>query len=42
MGTARAQAAYGLAQRAAREMLETGTYRLLHQPLSYPGLNALF
>ncbi len=42
VGTAVAQAAYAVAQRAAQELLETGTYRALDQMLSYPELNALF
>ncbi|HEX5994329.1 MAG TPA: isocitrate lyase/phosphoenolpyruvate mutase family protein [Jiangellales bacterium] len=42
VGTAIAQAAYGLVQRAARELLQTGTYRSLDQSLCYPELNAMF
>ncbi|MEV0392317.1 isocitrate lyase/PEP mutase family protein [Polymorphospora rubra] len=42
VGTALAQAAYGLAERAARELLETGTYGGLGQALPYSELNALF
>jgi 2-methylisocitrate lyase-like PEP mutase family enzyme len=42
VGTAIAQAAYGLADRAARELLDAGTYGSLDQGLTYPELNALF
>jgi 2-methylisocitrate lyase-like PEP mutase family enzyme len=42
VGTAIAQAAYGIAERAARELLGTGTYDLLDQPLTYPEMNGLF
>lgn len=42
VGTAIAQAAYGLAERAARELLDAGTYDSLDQELTYPELNALF
>ncbi|WP_406045926.1 isocitrate lyase/phosphoenolpyruvate mutase family protein [Micromonospora sp. NBC_00898] len=41
VGTAIAQAAYGVAERAARELLEAGTYHTLDQAVSYPELNAL-
>jgi 2-methylisocitrate lyase-like PEP mutase family enzyme len=42
VGTAIAQAAYGLAERAARELLDAGTYGSLEQELTYSELNALF
>jgi len=42
VGTAVAQAAYAVAQSAAQELLESGTYRALDQMVSYPELNALF
>ncbi|KXK62427.1 3-methyl-2-oxobutanoate hydroxymethyltransferase [Micromonospora rosaria] len=42
VGTGIAEAAYGLAQRAARELLETGTYRSLDRAASYADLNGLF
>ncbi|MFC7534036.1 isocitrate lyase/phosphoenolpyruvate mutase family protein [Actinoplanes sp. GCM10030250] len=41
VGTAIAQAAYGLAERAAREILEAGTFRALEGGAAYPELNAL-
>nr|WP_230416232.1 isocitrate lyase/phosphoenolpyruvate mutase family protein [Micromonospora tarapacensis] len=41
VGTAIAQAAYGVAERAARELLEAGTYHTLDQAVSYPELDAL-
>jgi 2-methylisocitrate lyase-like PEP mutase family enzyme len=41
VGTALAQAAYGVAERAARELLQAGTYHTLDQAVSYPELNAL-
>lgn len=42
VGTAMAQATYGLAERAARELLDAGTYGSLEQGLTYLELNALF
>ncbi|GLY97884.1 hypothetical protein Acsp02_51380 [Actinoplanes sp. NBRC 103695] len=42
VGTALAQAAYAVADRAARELLTTGTYTSLEPNVSYPDLNALF
>ncbi|MER5455349.1 isocitrate lyase/phosphoenolpyruvate mutase family protein [Micromonospora sp. NPDC002389] len=42
VGTGIAQAAYGLAKQAARELLESGTYRTLDQSVSYPEIDALF
>lgn len=42
VGTAVAQAAYAVAHRAAKELLDTGTYQALEQTVSYPELNALF
>jgi 2-methylisocitrate lyase-like PEP mutase family enzyme len=41
VGTAIAQAAYGLAEQATRELLEAGTYGSLARGLAYPELNAL-
>jgi 2-methylisocitrate lyase-like PEP mutase family enzyme len=41
VGTAIAQAAYGLAELATRELLEAGTYGSLAQGLAYRELNAL-
>ncbi|MEU4428363.1 isocitrate lyase/phosphoenolpyruvate mutase family protein [Actinoplanes sp. NPDC024001] len=41
VGTAIAQAAYGLAERAARELLESGTYGSLDRAVSYADLNDL-
>jgi 2-methylisocitrate lyase-like PEP mutase family enzyme len=42
VGTAIAQAAYTLAERAAAEMLTKGTYAELEQSLDFGTLNALF
>jgi 2-methylisocitrate lyase-like PEP mutase family enzyme len=42
VGTAIAQAAYGLADRAARELLDMGAYGSMEQALTYPEVNALF
>jgi 2-methylisocitrate lyase-like PEP mutase family enzyme len=41
VGTAIAQAAYGTVERAARELLEAGTFQSLADAVSYPDLNAL-
>lgn len=41
-GTAIAQATYAVVQRAARELLTSGTYASLHDALDYADLNALF
>ncbi len=41
VGTAIAQAAYGLAEHATRELLGAGTYGPLARGLAYPELNAL-
>ena len=41
VGTAIAQAAYGLAEQATRELLEGGTYGSLARGLAYPEVNAL-
>jgi 2-methylisocitrate lyase-like PEP mutase family enzyme len=41
VGTAIAQAAYGLAERATRELLGAGGYGSLEQGVAYPELNAL-
>jgi 2-methylisocitrate lyase-like PEP mutase family enzyme len=41
VGTAIAQAAYGVVERAARELLEAGTYHTLDHAVGYPDLNAL-
>ncbi|MEV6631702.1 isocitrate lyase/phosphoenolpyruvate mutase family protein [Actinoplanes sp. NPDC051470] len=41
VGTAVAQAAYAVADRAARELLTTGTFAALTPNLDYPELNAL-
>jgi 2-methylisocitrate lyase-like PEP mutase family enzyme len=42
VGTAIAQAAYAVAWRATRELLDGGTYEELDGAVSYPDLNALF
>ena len=42
VGTGIAQAAYGVAQRAARELLDAGIYPAQDGAISYPELNALF
>jgi 2-methylisocitrate lyase-like PEP mutase family enzyme len=42
VGTAIAQAAYGSAERAVRELLGAGTYGSLGDGLAYSELNALF
>jgi 2-methylisocitrate lyase-like PEP mutase family enzyme len=42
VGTAIAQAAYGLAERAARELLGAGTYGAMEQDLTYTEVNSLF
>jgi 2-methylisocitrate lyase-like PEP mutase family enzyme len=42
LGASIAAAAYGLAQRAARELLRTGTYSELHTPIDYSEINSLF
>lgn len=42
MGTAIAQAAYGLAERAVRELLTEGTYRPLAGSPGYSEIDALF
>ncbi|MGX6603401.1 isocitrate lyase/PEP mutase family protein [Micromonosporaceae bacterium Da 78-11] len=41
VGTAIAQAAYAVVERAARELLELGTCHALDEAVSYPDLNAL-
>ncbi len=41
LGSSIASAAYGLAQRAAREAFTTGTYEAISQPLGYQRLNEL-
>jgi 2-methylisocitrate lyase-like PEP mutase family enzyme len=41
VGTAIAQAAYGLADRATRELLGSGTCTTMVRGLAYPALNAL-
>jgi 2-methylisocitrate lyase-like PEP mutase family enzyme len=41
VGTALAQAAYAVADRAARELLTTGTCTALDPNIAYPDLNAL-
>jgi len=42
VGPGVAQAAYAAAQRAARELLEQGTYRALESGLPFAELNAMF
>lgn len=42
VGTAISQAAYTVAQRAARELLSDGTYTTLESAIGYPELNARF
>jgi 2-methylisocitrate lyase-like PEP mutase family enzyme len=41
LGSAVAQAAYAVAQRAARELLQAGTYAALQEAISFPELNGL-
>ncbi|MFI5497086.1 isocitrate lyase/phosphoenolpyruvate mutase family protein [Actinoplanes sp. NPDC051859] len=41
VGTALAQAAYGLVEQATRELLTSGTYRALDNAVSYADLNAM-
>jgi 2-methylisocitrate lyase-like PEP mutase family enzyme len=41
VGSALAESAYAVAQRAARELLTAGTYTSLADPLPYPTINAL-
>jgi 2-methylisocitrate lyase-like PEP mutase family enzyme len=41
VGTAIAEAAYGLAERAARELLDQGTYTAVKEGVAYGDLNAL-